>query len=356
MRWSPCRSRRSFTSGGSDEAWMSKRRCTAFDTLFTFCPPAPWARVAVSSISESGMSMRGIWKRHYGHKKRAACAALLYCRVQRLLAVRVAAGGRGRSRGAAGALVLAAAGDRAARARALVLLALVHRAGLLAVLVLRSGLRGALRSGRRRGARRGRRAAARAAAALLVGLVAALVIAGVARRAARGTAAVAVMIAVPIALVLLLPQVAAAVLVLAVVVAAGARVGAVARRARAAARSTARGAARRAGARAVRAAVLLAVLVLRARLRRVARGVAGPLLLGSLAAADRLAVLDVAGHAAPADVDLRVRDLAERHRDAGQENREKFTHAMNSFVKRFTGSMHGISRKARAGRTPASPA
>src|SRR4051812_6075298 len=176
MRWSPRRSRRSFTSGGRHEAPLSKRRWAAFGTLFTFCPPAPWARVAVSSISESGMSMRGICKPHYGHKKRAACAALLSCRVQRLLAVRVAAGGRRRTRGAAGALVLAAAGDRAARARALVLLALVHRAGLLAVLVLGSGLRGALRPGRRRRARSGRRAAARGARRL-AGLVAALVVA-----------------------------------------------------------------------------------------------------------------------------------------------------------------------------------
>src|SRR6185436_6618974 len=36
---------------------MSKRSCTAFDTLLTFCPPAPWARTAVSSISCSGTTM-----------------------------------------------------------------------------------------------------------------------------------------------------------------------------------------------------------------------------------------------------------------------------------------------------------
>src|SRR5438132_5405933 len=34
---------------------MSKRRCTAFDTLLTFCPPAPCARTAVSSTSDSGI-------------------------------------------------------------------------------------------------------------------------------------------------------------------------------------------------------------------------------------------------------------------------------------------------------------
>ena len=33
---------------------MSKRRCTALETLLTFCPPAPCARTAVSSISLSG--------------------------------------------------------------------------------------------------------------------------------------------------------------------------------------------------------------------------------------------------------------------------------------------------------------
>jgi hypothetical protein len=36
---------------------MSKRRCTAFDTLLTFCPPAPWARIAVISTS-SGETLR----------------------------------------------------------------------------------------------------------------------------------------------------------------------------------------------------------------------------------------------------------------------------------------------------------
>src|SRR4051812_35735296 len=51
------RSSRSFTCSGSEEARMSKRSCTAFDTLLTFCPPAPWARMAVSSISCSGTTM-----------------------------------------------------------------------------------------------------------------------------------------------------------------------------------------------------------------------------------------------------------------------------------------------------------
>src|SRR6186713_962229 len=36
---------------------MSKRKCSAVDTLLTFCPPAPCARIAVHSISVSGMSM-----------------------------------------------------------------------------------------------------------------------------------------------------------------------------------------------------------------------------------------------------------------------------------------------------------
>ena len=34
---------------------MSKRRCIALETLFTFCPPAPWARIALISISLAGM-------------------------------------------------------------------------------------------------------------------------------------------------------------------------------------------------------------------------------------------------------------------------------------------------------------
>src|SRR3546814_19905459 len=40
-------------SGGSDDAGTSKRKCAADDTLLTFCPPAPWARIIVNSISRS---------------------------------------------------------------------------------------------------------------------------------------------------------------------------------------------------------------------------------------------------------------------------------------------------------------
>src|SRR5882672_11136874 len=36
---------------------MSKRRCTALETLLTFWPPAPWARTAVISISPSGIAI-----------------------------------------------------------------------------------------------------------------------------------------------------------------------------------------------------------------------------------------------------------------------------------------------------------
>jgi hypothetical protein len=36
---------------------MSKRKCTAVDTLFTFCPPAPWARIGTISISLSEITM-----------------------------------------------------------------------------------------------------------------------------------------------------------------------------------------------------------------------------------------------------------------------------------------------------------
>src|SRR6266567_731446 len=55
MRWSCHRSRRSLTADGSDDARMSKRSCAAFDTLLTFCPPAPCARTAVHSISAAAM-------------------------------------------------------------------------------------------------------------------------------------------------------------------------------------------------------------------------------------------------------------------------------------------------------------
>ena len=41
MRLSRRARRRSLTPSGSEEAGMSKRRCTALDTLLTFCPPAP---------------------------------------------------------------------------------------------------------------------------------------------------------------------------------------------------------------------------------------------------------------------------------------------------------------------------
>src|SRR5437867_13381213 len=38
---------------------MSKRRCTAEDTLLTFWPPAPCARIALISISPSGIAIAG---------------------------------------------------------------------------------------------------------------------------------------------------------------------------------------------------------------------------------------------------------------------------------------------------------
>src|SRR5690606_38574199 len=54
------RNRRAFISAGKDEAPMSKRRWMAELTLLTFCPPAPWARMACNSISSSGMGMRAL--------------------------------------------------------------------------------------------------------------------------------------------------------------------------------------------------------------------------------------------------------------------------------------------------------
>ncbi len=53
MRESDSASRRAFTSSGSDDAGTSKRRCTALDTLLTFCPPAPCARTAVNVTSSA---------------------------------------------------------------------------------------------------------------------------------------------------------------------------------------------------------------------------------------------------------------------------------------------------------------
>lgn len=49
--------RRALQGGGKEEAFISKRRCTALETLLTFWPPAPWARMALISISLSGMLM-----------------------------------------------------------------------------------------------------------------------------------------------------------------------------------------------------------------------------------------------------------------------------------------------------------
>src|SRR5258706_1795646 len=56
MRRSWRANRRAFTACGSEDAAMSKRRCTALDTLLTFCPPAPAARTAVISTSDSRTS------------------------------------------------------------------------------------------------------------------------------------------------------------------------------------------------------------------------------------------------------------------------------------------------------------
>src|SRR5215470_2286994 len=50
---------RSLIGSGSDDARMSKRRCTALDTLLTFCPPAPCARTAVHSISSGLIAVTG---------------------------------------------------------------------------------------------------------------------------------------------------------------------------------------------------------------------------------------------------------------------------------------------------------
>src|SRR5271165_828454 len=59
MRRSLRAQRRALIGSGSDEARTSKRRCTALETLFTFCPPAPCARTAVHSISEGSIGVTG---------------------------------------------------------------------------------------------------------------------------------------------------------------------------------------------------------------------------------------------------------------------------------------------------------
>ena len=52
-------SSRALTASGSDEAATSKRRWIALDTLLTFCPPAPWARTALISTSDSSTTTIG---------------------------------------------------------------------------------------------------------------------------------------------------------------------------------------------------------------------------------------------------------------------------------------------------------
>src|SRR6185437_15369951 len=47
MRWSLRANRRALMTSGKEDAVMSKRKRTAFDTLLTFCPPAPCARMAL---------------------------------------------------------------------------------------------------------------------------------------------------------------------------------------------------------------------------------------------------------------------------------------------------------------------
>ena len=61
MRWSLRFRRRCLYSSGSDEARISKRRCIAVDTLLTFCPPAPRARMAEISISSSGTDILRVY-------------------------------------------------------------------------------------------------------------------------------------------------------------------------------------------------------------------------------------------------------------------------------------------------------
>src|SRR2546426_961289 len=59
IRWSFIPSSRSLTISGRDEARMLKRRWTALETLLTFWPPAPCARMASISTSLSRSVMEG---------------------------------------------------------------------------------------------------------------------------------------------------------------------------------------------------------------------------------------------------------------------------------------------------------
>ena len=52
--------RRDLHSSGREDLFISKRRWTALDTLLTFCPPAPWARIGVISTSWSARDNDGV--------------------------------------------------------------------------------------------------------------------------------------------------------------------------------------------------------------------------------------------------------------------------------------------------------
>src|SRR5690606_17914924 len=54
MRWSASDSNRALSVSGSDEPRISNRRWMAVETLLTFWPPAPCARIASIRISSSG--------------------------------------------------------------------------------------------------------------------------------------------------------------------------------------------------------------------------------------------------------------------------------------------------------------
>jgi hypothetical protein len=47
--------KRSLYTSGNEDARISKNKCTAVETLFTFCPPAPCERIACNWISRKGM-------------------------------------------------------------------------------------------------------------------------------------------------------------------------------------------------------------------------------------------------------------------------------------------------------------
>ena len=59
-RWSFSVNNRAFIKSGREDDEIQNRRCTAVDTLFTFCPPGPCARIAVIWTSDKSITYMGV--------------------------------------------------------------------------------------------------------------------------------------------------------------------------------------------------------------------------------------------------------------------------------------------------------